>query len=221
MFYRTFGRKLAIVTSLAVNFALVLPLAAPAAWAQETAAQQATGPFHIVVLEGEGSINNVKQQINRGALVLVEDDNKNPLPGASVTFFLPNEGPSGTFTNGSRVLTVFTDDKGLAASRGIRFSNLVGLMRIKVVASSFAQTTSTVITQTNVSSAASVRSSYVPATRARKSSSGPILSKKAVIWMAVAGGGIAAAVFFGTKTTPPAATIGTGTIGTPSIGGPK
>jgi hypothetical protein len=207
----------------ALTFTLALQLAAPAAWTQEIAAQEASGPapFHIVVLEGEGSINNIKQQVNRGALVLIEDENRNPLPGAAVTFYLPSEGPSGVFLNGSRVLTVFTDNAGLAASRGIRFNNLVGLMRIKVSASSFSQVSKGAITQTNVSSAASVKSSYVPATRARRSSGGPVLSRKAVVWIAVAGAGVAAAVYFGTKTTPPSAGIGGSTIGAPTIGGPK
>lgn len=187
-------------------------------------------PFRIVVLEGEGSINNVKQAVNRGALVQVEDENRNPLTGAAVTFFLPNEGPSGLFPNGSRVLTVFTDEKGLAASRGIRFNNLVGLMRMRVVVSVFSQTASATITQTNVSSAAAVKSSFVPATGAPKVSSGggSFFSRKALIILAIAGGAAGAGVYFSTRKAAPAAnvsvgtpTIGAPTIGAPTIGGPR
>ena len=71
--------------------------------------------------------------------------------------------PSGLFPNGSRVLTVFTDEKGVATSRSVRFNNMVGIMPVRVVASLFSQTSSITVNQTNVASAASVRSSYVPA----------------------------------------------------------
>src|SRR5579872_1142928 len=99
---------------------------------QQLPAPDSRPPFHITVIEGEGSINNIHQTINRGATILVEDENRTPLSGVAVSFFLPNEGPSGLFPNGSHVLTIFTDDKGYASSRPVRFNNLVGLMHIRV-----------------------------------------------------------------------------------------
>jgi hypothetical protein len=175
-------------------------------------------PFHVTVLEGEGSINNIHQQVNRPVTVRVEDDNKNPITGASVTFFLPEDGPSGLFLNGSRVLTVFTDEQGQASSRSIRFNNLVGLMQIRVLASVFSQTSNAGVTQTNVSSGAAMKSTFVPGASLGKAPSGkPFPVKKVIILSVLAAGAGAAAYILLNRTTPPSATIG---LGTPTIGGP-
>ena len=206
---------------LILVIALIANLCPAPAVAQQT---QDAPPFRVNVIEGEGSINNVRQAVNRGATVLVEDENKNPLSGVAVSFFLPNEGPSGVFPNGSHVLTVFTDDKGVASSRPVHFNNLVGLMRIRVVASLFSQTASAIITQTNVSSAAAVKTGFVPATGAAKVSKPSSGSHKTLyillaLGAAAAGGG----VYFATHKSNPSATISSGapSIGTPTIGGPK
>ena len=221
---------------------LISPLAPFMAWvmlfqtvAPTVSAQQAPAvqvlteerqPFHVLVMEGEGAINNIRHQVNRGAMVLVEDENKNPLSGVAVTFFLPSEGPSGLFPNGSRVLTVFTDQKGLAASRGVQFNNQVGLMRMKVTASLFAQTAEATITQTNISSAAAMKSTFSPSIGSGKVSGGGgikapgFLGSKAFwIILAAAAGGGGAAYYFLNRSPGPAATIGIS--GQPTIGAPR
>jgi len=180
--------------------------------------QEDRPPFRIVVLEGEGSINNVKQPVNRGALVLVEDDNKNPLGGVAVTFFLPSEGPSGFFPNGSRVLTVFSDEKGLAATRPIHFSDGIGLMRVRVSAALFSQTANALITQTNVSSAAATRSELVPGAGKLKVERPGTSHKRLIITLVAIGAAAGLAYYFATKKDTPTGTI---TVGTPSIGGPR
>src|SRR5580658_1802714 len=150
--------------SLLLGTSLAALTSPPPLAAQDTApAQDSAPPFRIMVLEGEGAVNNIHEVVNRAVSVEVDDVNHNPLSGVSVTFFLPNDGPSGLFPNGSRVLTVFTDNKGVAVSRSIRFNNQVGLMKIDVVATLFSQNVTRSIMQTNVASPASVKSSYVPA----------------------------------------------------------
>jgi len=180
--------------------------------------QEDRPPFRIVVLEGEGSINNVKQPVNRGALVLVEDENKNPLGGVAVTFFLPSEGPSGFFPNGSRVLTVFSDEKGLAATRPIHFNDGVGLMRIRVSAALFSQTANALITETNVSSAAATRSELVPGAGKMKVARPGTNHKRLIILLVAAGAAAGLGYYFATKKDTPTGTI---SVGTPSIGGPR
>jgi hypothetical protein len=204
---------------LAVLFLLSAVLPVPS-----RAQQQASDapPFHIVVVEGEGSINNIHQAVNRGATVLVEDENKNPLSGVAVSFFLPNEGPSGIFPNGSKVLTVFTDDKGVASSSTVHFNNLVGLMRVRVTASLFSQTASAVITQTNVSAGAAQKAGYIPATGMAKVSKPSSGSHKKLIILGVAVVAAGAAAYFFLHKTNPSATVGAGsTAGTATIGGPQ
>jgi hypothetical protein len=201
---------------------------------QDTPAQQAPAagqgtmplpddqpPFHITVIEGEGAINNIHQMVNRAATVIVEDENKTPLSGVAVTFFLPNDGPSGLFPNGSRVLTVFTDDKGMASSRPIHFNPLVGIMPIRVSASLFSQSVSTTITQTNVASGQAIRSYVSPITRNQEPSGHGIhISKKVWVTAIIVGAGVAAGVVLLNRTSPPSATVGgTTTTGPITIGG--
>ncbi len=81
--------------SLFLAFTLTFSLCAPPLPAQQQQLPDNSPPFHISVLEGEGSINNIGQPVNRGATVMVEDENRNPLSGVAVSFFLPNDGPSG------------------------------------------------------------------------------------------------------------------------------
>jgi len=175
-------------------------------------------PFHILVIEGEGAINNIHQTVNRAATVLVEDENKTPLSGVAVSFFLPNDGPSGLFPNGSRVLTVFTDDKGIATSRPIRFSPLVGIMPIRVTASLFSQSVNATITQTNVASGQAVRSYVSPITRNQEPAGhGVHIPKKVWVTAIIVGAGVAAGVVLLNRTSPPNATIGGATTTGPVV----
>ncbi len=178
------------------------------AWAQNPASLQ------IVIVEGEGAINNVKQRVNREPIVQVEDENHKPVAGAAIIFFLPNDGPGGTFANGSMTFTTTTNAQGQAVARGIRFNNQAGSMQIRVSASFAGQTASAIITQTNVLGLATSGASV----------GGMSLATKLLIIGAVVGGGIAAGVVLAnhgggsTSTVPTTVTITPGTI---TVGGPQ
>ena len=167
--------------------------------------------LRIVIVEGEGAINNVKQRVNREPIILVEDENHKSIAGASVTFFLPNQGPGGTFANGTNSLTTSTNAQGQAVARGIRFNNQAGTMEIRVAASIGGQTASAIITQTNVLGSAASGGSVGGMSRATK-----ILILVAIAG-GVAGGVIAATHGGGSTTTTPSTTItpGTVTVGAP------
>src|SRR5262249_30679358 len=98
---------------LRVFLALLLVVNAlpPAARAQEPSS------LRIVIVEGDGAINNIRQRVNREPVVQVEDENHKPIAGAVVVFFLPDQGPSGTFVNDSKTLTLTTDNMGQATAR--------------------------------------------------------------------------------------------------------
>lgn len=184
---------------------LLLHFSGVPGWAQTPAGLQ------IVIVEGEGAINNVKQRVNREPIVQVEDENHKPVAGAAVIFFLPNQGPGGAFANGSNSLTTTTNAEGRAVARGIRFNNQAGSMEIRVAASFSGQTASAIITQTNVLGAAA----------SGAAAGGMSLAVKLLIIGAVVGGGIAAGVVVanhgGGSTAPPNTTITSGgvTVGAP------
>src|SRR5580704_31830 len=104
-------------------------------WTAPMWAQEPQPKLEIVIVEGDGAINNVKERVNREPIVQVQDDNHKPIAGAAVVFFLPNQGAGGTFADGARSLTVTTDAQGRAVARGIRFNHVSGQMQIRVTAS--------------------------------------------------------------------------------------
>ena len=76
--------------------------------------------LNLVVVEGEGATNNIRQRTAREPVVQVEDQNHKPVAGAIVVFTLPTHGASGTFANGARTLTMVSDSKGQAVAHGLR-----------------------------------------------------------------------------------------------------
>jgi len=105
--------------------------------------------LNLVILEGEGAINNIRQRTAREPIVQVEDENHRPVAGAAVAFTLPSNGAGGTFANGARTLTTVTDSQGRAVARGFRPNSIQGKFQINVTASNLGQTVSGIITQTN------------------------------------------------------------------------
>jgi hypothetical protein len=192
--------------SISLIILLLVNLLGLPAWAQNPTSLQ------IVIVEGDGAINNIKQRVSREPIVQVEDENHKPVAGAAVIFFLPNQGPGGTFANGTTTLTTTTNAQGQATARGIRFNNQAGQMQIRVAASFAGQTASAIITQTNVLGGAAV-------------AGGMSLAAKLLIIGAIAGAGIAAGVVVANRngSSPSAITTPTVTItpGTVTVGGPQ
>lgn len=110
---------------------------------------QATA-LKIVILDGEGAINDIKQRIAREPIVEIRDENDRPLSGALVVFTLPDRGAGGLFADGSRSLMVHTDSKGQVVARGLQPNKTAGQFRIRVDASHQGLTANSSIAQTNV-----------------------------------------------------------------------
>lgn len=176
-------------------------------------AQESTGKIHIVIVEGEGAINNVRQRVAREPIVQVEDENRKPVAGAAVTFLLPNQGAGATFANGSQSLTITTDAQGRAVARGLRPNNVNGRYDIRVNASHHGQTDSATISQSNALTAAAAAGG---------------ISAKLLVILAIAGGAAAAGAVAATRggggNTPGTPGGATPTIivpGSPTVGGPQ
>ena len=160
--------------SIALGLLLAMPNMVPAASVQE----QAPTKLNIVIVEGEGAINNVRQRTAREPIVQVEDENHRPVAGALVIFTLPEKGPSGVFPNGSRSLQVMTNNKGQAVAKGIRVNNVSGKFQIQVEASYKGVSATEVINQANA---------VLTAAAAAGGGAGKIVSILAVIGAATAG----------------------------------
>ena len=134
-------------TALVVSASLVHLVAIVPATAQESAEVAA---LNIIVLQAEGSLNNIKTGTAREPIVRVEDRNHKPIAGAIVTFTAPQQGASGTFFNDAKTLQTVTDLRGEAVGRGFHPNHVTGQFRIQVSASYDGQIARNVINQSNI-----------------------------------------------------------------------
>lgn len=199
------GAAIRPLLCLFLAFLLGLPPGFAAAAAQEP---PVPAKLNIVIVEGEGAINNVRQRTAREPIVQVEDENHRPIAGAAVLFMLPDSGPSGVFANGGRTLQVKTDTAGRAVAKGLRVNQVQGKFQIQVQASFQGVTANATITQVN---------SVLTAGAA-----GGGISMKLIAILAAVGGAAAVGAVLATRNggnqTPSQTTI---SAGSPTVGGPQ
>ncbi len=164
-------------------------------------------PIHVVVIEGDGAINNIRSAHAKEPVIRVEDASKRGVPGAVVTFLVPADGAGAVFGEAGTSLTLTTDDRGEAVARGLHPNRNPGTFQIRVSASEHGQRSTAVITQTNVDPGAHT-------------------SSRKIAILAVLGGaaaaGAALALHGGKSASAPSTPAGTTVIpGTPTIGGPQ
>ena len=114
-------------------------------------AQNAADDLSVIVLEGEGFVNNLRHRTARDPVVEVHDRNRRPVAGVLVTFTAPQSGPGALF-NGARTLTVTTDSAGRAVATGFQPTG-VGEFQIQVEAKFEGRIGRATIHQRNVSKA--------------------------------------------------------------------
>ncbi len=191
---------------LAVLISLPFPFHLPA--------QAPAGQLNLVIVEGEGAINNIRQRTAREPIVQVEDENHRPVAGAAVVFALPSNGASGVFANGSQTLTTVTDAQGRAIARGLRPNNVQGQYQIRVTASQGGRTGNATITQSNAMIAGA----------AAGAAAGGISIKLIAILAAVGAAAAGGAAYAATRSSSNVATIAaptTITAGGGTVGPPK
>lgn len=169
---------------------------------------EAPKKLNIVIVEGEGAVNNIRQRVAREPIVQVEDENRKPVAGAAVTFLLPNQGASGSFANGARSLTVVTNNQGQAVASGFQANSSAGSYQMRVTASSQGQTASISINMSNAALAGAAAGAGLGAAK--------WLLILGAIGGAAAGGIVAATNGNGsTGNNPTTVTPGTPTVGPP------
>lgn len=176
--------------------------------------QTAPGEMKIVVVQGEGALNNIRTRSAAPIVVEVRDSSDKPVSGAEVVFQLPPAGPGGVFNGWMRNQTARTSAEGRAETNGLAPNDEAGRFNIKVTATAGTKSTSLIIAQTNTPNGAG--------------GNGKLAKSKSNVWKVVlivgaAGlaGGIVAATRGGSSTpaTPPTPiTVSAGPI---TIGGPR
>jgi len=179
-------------------------------WLPSALAQGVPARIEVVIVEGEGATNSIRQAVTRDPVVRIEDDDHRPVAGVAVVFALPVSGTSGEFANGSKNLTIVTDSSGLAVAHGLKTNEVPGKLQVYVTASYHGLRARTLINQ----SVEAPPGTRVPPPELRTSKSGG--KWKWVLLGIAAAGGAGAGVYFanhGSATSaPPAISISTGTV---------
>jgi hypothetical protein len=200
-----------LMKALAISLSFLI--ASPALTAQTMPTQ-----INIVVIEGEGAVNNIRQRVARDPVVQVEDENHKPIAGAVVMFTLPTEGATGEFGGTVKSAVVNTSADGRAVAPNLKLNGISGKVPIHITASYRGLSAHTSITMF----------SQVPAGEKESKSSGgghgTLIAVLVILGAGAAGGG----AYFAThqsKTAAPTVTIPAGptpigiTAGTGSIAG--
>jgi hypothetical protein len=180
-------------------------------------AQDIAPKLNIVIVEGDGAINNIRQRTAREPIIQVEDENHKPVAGAAVIFTLPGQGAGGTFAGNTQSLSVVTDSQGRAVAHGFHPNNVQGQYQIHVTASNNGQTANANISQTNAVVAGA-------AAGAAAGISGKLIAVLVIVGAAAAAGGAYYATHNGGgggSTINAGASVIVITPGTGTVGPPK
>ncbi len=190
-------------------------------WILAACATCAESPLilQIRVVEGEGAVYPAGSRAIKGITVEVTDEAGQPVPSTAVSFRLPEDGPTGTFQNGTRTEIATTAASGRATVWGMKWNRLTGAMIVRVTAAK-GETRAGAVVQQNL---------VEPSSPAALAASGKqdmvgykVHRNRRWIWVsaiaaAAAGGGLAFGARAGQGSTNAAAPAVNVTIGSPSI----
>jgi hypothetical protein len=97
-------------------------------------AQSDPAILQIRVVQGEGGVYAAGSRATHGVVVQVTDETGKPVESASVSFRLPENGPSGTFSSGGKTEIVNTNADGRAEVWGMQWGRATGSLELRITA---------------------------------------------------------------------------------------
>ncbi len=200
------------LSTLALASSLVLVSTATAQTSAVTASPSGPRELHIVIIEGEDALNNIRERTAREPIVKVEDENHKPVAGVLILFAAHGSGSSaGATFAGATTLSVHTDSLGQAVATGFHPNAIGGKYQIDVTATLGSLTTAAIIEEQNVTGESTDQtSSATPAVVKPKHHIG---AKTLLIGGAVAVGVVLAVIL--TRSSGATITAGAGGVGHP------
>lgn len=172
--------------------------------------------LRIRIVEGDEFVYAVGSRATRGVVVLISDETGRPVEGATVSFRLPDSGPTGEFAGGGRTEIAMTASDGRAEAWGMQWNSNPGPLDMRITASK-GQARAGTLVQLYLMEAAEGESGTISRAPGK---SGTLSSKKLWISVAVIGGALGAvAGLAGGSSTPGAASPPV--INAPQIGSPE
>jgi len=166
--------------------------------------------LNLRVVEGEGSVYAAGSRATRGITVEITDEYARPVTGASVSFMLPESGPSGVFAGGKRSDVAVTNSEGKASVWGMQWNKAPGTVEVRITALKGSVRAGTISTQ--------YISDKLPTSSAVSSSH---KRRYLIIGAAVAGAAAAGLALHGSGSGPtaeaPAVIVAPPSIGIPTI----
>jgi hypothetical protein len=175
--------------------------------------QGSGGDLKLVVVQGEGALNNIRTRSAAPLIVEVRDASDKPVAGAEVVFQLPPAGPGGVFNGWMRNQTARSSAEGRAETNGFTPNDEPGRFNIKVTATSGAKSVSAIIAQTNTTNGSG--------TGSQAKSKSKMWKIVLIVGAAGLAGGIVAATRGGSSTPPTPPVPITVIAGPITIGGPR
>jgi hypothetical protein len=90
--------------------------------------------LEIRVTEGDGLAYPIGSRATRGITIQIADDAGKPVEGVTVSFRLPEMGPGGTFSNGSKTEILTTRADGRATVWGMQWNRQAGAFDVRITA---------------------------------------------------------------------------------------
>jgi hypothetical protein len=90
--------------------------------------------LRLRVLEGEGDVLPLGSRTGHPVVVQVTDETGKPVEGATVSFILPPDGPTGTFTGNMRTDIAISGGDGRALMSGVQWNRTPGPVSVRVTA---------------------------------------------------------------------------------------
>ncbi|MGH9558936.1 MAG: hypothetical protein ACRD30_06810 [Bryobacteraceae bacterium] len=106
----------------------VIPAISAVAFAQDPAILQ------VHVVEGEGAVYPAGSRATKGVTLQVTDETGKPVEGATLSFILPETGPTGKFSSGGRTEIATTKADGRASVWGMQWDRTPGAFEIRITA---------------------------------------------------------------------------------------
>lgn len=199
------------------------PLLAQAA-VESAATPPPTAPHKltIVILDGEGALNNIRERDAREPIVQVEDENHRPVAGAAVLFAISNStGGAGATFNSLPTLQVTTGSDGIAHATGFQPNRVSGHYALNVTATLGSLTATVAINEANFLGPLNSAQSQAVKSTSRLSRLGHLAATNQPFQWVLAGALVTSVAFVGAAATNsnPGTVItpGTGTVTAPSI----
>ena len=171
--------------------------------------------LQIRVVEGEAASYPAGSRSIRGLTIEVTDDAGQPVQNAAVSFRLPESGPTGVFSNGTRTEIASSGENGRVTAWGMKWNRIPGALAIRVTAAKGETRAGALVPQTLLEPAQLVASGKQDSVRYK------LRGSRRWIWLsAIAAGAAGGGLAFGSRSGGTAATVDPAAgirIGIPSI----